>query len=70
MAPAVRQHPMEATSMQAYPAPITDKHLSSEWIFTRNRSLGPIVIGMLLVMFYFVSPYLPQAFRNFLATLH
>jgi len=69
MAPAVQDHPVEATSMQAHQARLSEKNLSSGWIFTRNRSLGPIVIGALLVLFYFVSPYLPQAFRDFLATL-
>lgn len=69
MAPAVqeaRSKRVEDTSMPAYPV---RGNLSSGWIFTRYRSLGPIVIGGLLVVFYFVSPHLPQAFRDFLATL-
>ena len=68
MAPVVHDHPAEVTSMQADPA-TPERTVSSGWIFTRNRSLGPIVIGMCLVLFYIMSPYLPQAFRDFLATL-
>ena len=41
----------------------------SQWIFSRNRTLGPAVISAFLILFYFVSPYLPKAILDFLGSL-
>ncbi len=40
-----------------------------QWVFSRNRLLGPVVIAAFLIAFYFVSPFLPESFRQFLAAV-
>ncbi|MGA2876675.1 MAG: hypothetical protein ABSE82_14215 [Nitrososphaerales archaeon] len=72
MVAPVQAHPSETSVMNPTAVPVTPHTAApapKQWIFSTNRKLGPMVILGFLVVFYFVSPYLPHALREFLVSL-